>query len=322
MLARMWEDLEKSGTISHSRRRTISQTDNSWFTLLTLNSAPHFDVTSPTFAGFDGPLMNSCSTLAMLLGMVQSDMGSATTPGKRIEFARMPAPVYPGDTLRAESELIERREASGGKTEVLLHTRGYTDRHGPVLEFMRWWSPWNGEHWQAFRTGTLPQESIPAANCEAPDGPLFEDFQIGQVYDHSIRRTLLGDEGAWFSLLHMSSAPFAIDASFLPDKAGLIIEDGFVLSLVTGLSVRNTTQNALANLGWENVQFYRPVFAGDTVSARTRVVAARLSKSRPGEAIITVDTWGMNQHGEPVIGFRRNFLTQTRAARSARQQFA
>lgn len=300
--------------IEHAIRRTVSQTDNSWFTLLTLNTAPHFDVTSPSFQGFESPLMNSCSTLGMVQGIAQHELGRCVQPGETILSAHMPAPVYAGETLRAETEVLARLDRADGGVDLKVRMTGHTDKRDRVIEIERWWRDWSEEAWHEYDAGSRICPDIETANVPAPYGPHLDDFKAGDVFDHPLRRSLFGDEGAWFSLLHMSRAPYVIDAHFLSDGKGPLIEDSFVVALIVGISVVNTTQNANANLGWENVRFYRPVRSGDTLSARTRVIQSRASKSRPGQGIVTVDTWGLNQNHEPVVSFRRNFLTRTRAA--------
>jgi itaconyl-CoA hydratase len=86
-----------------------------------------------------------------------------------------------------------------------------------------------------------------------------------------------------------------------------------VLSTVTGIGVKHTTQNALANLGWKNVVFHTPVFSGDTLRSETEVIDLRLSKSRPGQPIVSVKTIGKNQQAEMVLSFERAFLTRYRS---------
>ena len=88
----------------------------------------------------------------------------------------------------------------------------------------------------------------------------------------------------------------------------------YTLALVTGLSVRDISMNAVANLGFENVRFSKPVHAGDTLYASTEVLDKRPSRSRPGSGIVSVETTGVNQRGEVVVTLQRQFLVPLRDA--------
>jgi itaconyl-CoA hydratase len=86
----------------------------------------------------------------------------------------------------------------------------------------------------------------------------------------------------------------------------------FTLALVTGQSVIDLTQNAVANLGWDEVRLPHPVFEGDTIYAHSEVLETRESKSRPTAGLVRVKTVGVNQHGTPVIEFKRTFMVWKR----------
>src|SRR5688572_26964570 len=86
----------------------------------------------------------------------------------------------------------------------------------------------------------------------------------------------------------------------------------FTLALVTGQSVTDLTQNAVANLGWDEVRLPNPLFEGDTVYSKSEVLETRESKSRPAAGIVRVRTTGLNQHGVPVIEFLRTFMVYKR----------
>ena len=86
----------------------------------------------------------------------------------------------------------------------------------------------------------------------------------------------------------------------------------FTLALVTGQSVIDLTQNAVANLGWDEVRLPHPAFEGDTIYARSEVLETRESKSRPNAGIVRVKTIGVNQHGTTVIEFKRTFMVWKR----------
>ena len=145
-------------------------------------------------------------------------------------------------------------------------------------------------------------------------GRVFEDFTVGDVYEHPLGRTLLAADNVWFSCLTMNTNPIHFDAEYarLTEFGKPLMNSCFTLALVTGQSVTDLTQNAVANLGWDEVRLPHPVFAGDTIYARSEVLETRESKSRPTVGIVRVKTTGVNQHAAPVIEFTRTFMVWKR----------
>ncbi len=94
-----------------------------------------------------------------------------------------------------------------------------------------------------------------------------------------------------------------------------LVVSTLTLAIVTGLTVPDVSQNAVANLGWDEVRLPAPVFAGDTLYASSEVIEVRPSRSRPGQGIVRVHTRGFNQRDETVIEFERSVLVYTRAGR-------
>lgn len=145
-------------------------------------------------------------------------------------------------------------------------------------------------------------------------GRVFEDFSVGDVYEHPLGRTLLAADNVWFTCLTMNTNPIHFDAVYAAQSefGKPLMNSCFTLSLVTGQSVTDLTQNAVANLGWDDVRLPHPVFEGDTIYARSEVLEARESKSRPNVGIVRVKTTGINQDGIPVIEFTRTFMVWKR----------
>ena len=145
-------------------------------------------------------------------------------------------------------------------------------------------------------------------------GRVFEDFTVGDVYEHPLGRTLLAADNVWFSCLTMNTNPIHFDAEYArrTEFGKPLMNSCFTLALVTGQSVTDLTQNAVANLGWDDVRLPHPVFEGDTIYARSEVLEARESKSRPAVGIVRVKTTGVNQDGTPVIEFERTFMVWKR----------
>lgn len=142
-------------------------------------------------------------------------------------------------------------------------------------------------------------------------GLWFEDFQIDQVFEHEIRRTVTDADNMWFSNATYNPASIHIDAEYCKgtEFGKPLMNSVFSLGLVIGLSVQDTTLGTtVANLGMTEVRFPHPVFAGDTLRSRTTVLELRDSRSRPNAGIVTFLHQGLNQAGQEVVTCRRQAL--------------
>ena len=144
----------------------------------------------------------------------------------------------------------------------------------------------------------------------------LEDFEVGAVFEHWPGRTISEADNTWFTLLTMNQHPVHFDAEFAgtTEFGKLLVNSCLTLSMVTGMSVADVSRGAIANLGWEKVRLPAPVFVGDTLRARSEVLAVRESSSRPNQGIVTVRTTGTRQTGDVVIEFERSMLIPSRAA--------
>jgi itaconyl-CoA hydratase len=151
------------------------------------------------------------------------------------------------------------------------------------------------------------------------EGRFFEDFTVGDVYRHPHGRTLTEADNTWFTLLTNNTHDIHFNADYAArtEFGRPLVVSTLTLAIVTGLSVTDISQNAVANLGWDAVKLTAPVFAGDTLYAESEVLEARPSKSRPGQGLVRVRTRGFNQRDETVITYERTVLVYTRAARPA-----
>jgi itaconyl-CoA hydratase len=149
---------------------------------------------------------------------------------------------------------------------------------------------------------------------ETGRGRFFEDFTIGEVYQHAVGRTLTETDNTWFTLLtcNTNQIHFNADYAAQTEFGRPLMNSCLTLSLVTGLSVDDISQQIVANLGWDKVRLPAPVFAGDTIYAQSEVLETRPSKSRPGQGIVRVRTTGFNQDGTVVVEFERTVLLHSR----------
>jgi acyl dehydratase len=145
-------------------------------------------------------------------------------------------------------------------------------------------------------------------------GRYYEDFQVGDVYEHRPGKTVLESDNHLFTLLTLNTHPLHFDAEYgkATEFGRNLVVSTYTLALLIGMSVSDVSQKAVANLGMDEVRFTAPVFAGDTLYAESEVLAKRASKSRPGQGIVTVRTLGKNQRGEVVCAFRRDILIPAR----------
>ena len=146
-------------------------------------------------------------------------------------------------------------------------------------------------------------------------GLYFEEFAEGQVFEHAMSRTVTEMDNVLFTTLTMNPQPLHLDAEFArtTEFGQRVVNSIFTLGLVIGLTVGDTTLGTtIANLGMSDVRFPKPVFHGDTVRARTVVVATRRSKSRQDAGIVEFEHQGLNQHGEIVAVCRRSAFMKCR----------
>jgi len=145
-------------------------------------------------------------------------------------------------------------------------------------------------------------------------GRFFEDFEVGDIYEHPIGRTVLAADNTWFSLMTMNTNPIHFDYNYSAktEFGKPLVNSCLTLSILTGQSVIDLTQNVLANLGWDEVRMPNPVFEGDTIYSKSEVLEKRESKSRANVGIVRVKTTGYNQSGAVVMEFKRTFMVYKR----------
>ncbi len=148
-------------------------------------------------------------------------------------------------------------------------------------------------------------------------GLYYEEFEVGRRFEHKIHRTVTETDNLLFSALTMNPAALHLDAEYMKDTAygKPLVNSVFTLGLMVGISIYDTTfGTTVANLGWEDVRFPRPVFVGDTLRIETRVLAMRESQSRKDAGIVTLEHRAFNQRQEEVASCRRVALMLKRPA--------
>jgi acyl dehydratase len=148
-------------------------------------------------------------------------------------------------------------------------------------------------------------------------GVWFDELTVGQRFDHAIRRTVTETDNVLFTTLSHNPAQLHLDAEYMKgsEYGQVLVNSCFTLSLMVGVSVGDTTLGtAVANLGWDEVRFPKPVFVGDTLNIVSEVLELRESKSRPDAGIVTFLHQAFNQRGELVASCKRSGLQRKRPA--------
>jgi itaconyl-CoA hydratase len=154
-------------------------------------------------------------------------------------------------------------------------------------------------------------------------GRFFEDFEIGDHYRHPLGRTVTEADNTWFTLLTMNTNQLHFNESYARQSefGRTLVVSTLTLAISVGQSVTDLTQNALANLGWDDIVLPHPVFAGDTLFSESVVLEKRASSSRPHAGIVGVRTRCLNQDGVEVCRYRRTFYVYRRGAEQLKGTF-
>ncbi|MER2109171.1 MAG: MaoC family dehydratase [Solibacillus sp.] len=147
-------------------------------------------------------------------------------------------------------------------------------------------------------------------------GRFFEDFEVGDIYSHTLGRTITQTDNSWFTQLTQNTNPIHFDMYYAQqtEYGRTLVNSAFTIALVTGQSVSDISQNVMANLGWDEVRLPNPVFEGDTIYSYSELLSKRQSASRPNVGIIQVKTVGYNERGQIVITFKRTMLVYKKNA--------
>jgi acyl dehydratase len=145
-------------------------------------------------------------------------------------------------------------------------------------------------------------------------GRYYEEFGVGDIYEHWPRKTITEFDNHMFSLLTMNHHPVHIDDAYAAEQhhGEILVVGPLVISLVVGMSVRDISGKAIANLEYKEITHDGPVFVGDTITAATEVLDKRRSESDPSRGIVSVKTRAFNQNDEQVLTLKRTVLVPTK----------
>lgn len=145
-------------------------------------------------------------------------------------------------------------------------------------------------------------------------GRFLEDFKVGDVYKHSDKKTITEKDNNLFCHITMNHHPLHLDAEYVKSTIykKIVIAGTFIASVAVGLSVSDISGKAIANLDYEKIIHYAPVFLGDTLHAETEILEVKKSKSQPDRGIVFVETRAFNQNNQKVLTLRRHILIPKR----------
>lgn len=162
-----------------------------------------------------------------------------------------------------------------------------------------------------------------AAAAKEWRGRFYEDLEVGDTFRSRLGRTICEADNVWFTCLTMNTNQVHFNHAYAQETefGGPLVNSTLTLALVTGLSVCDTSENAVANLSWDKIALPKPVFVGDTIWAESEILYRRESKSRKNVGIVQMRCRGINQRHEVVIEFERTFMIPKRSARDSLTSF-
>lgn len=154
-------------------------------------------------------------------------------------------------------------------------------------------------------------------------GRFYEDFTVGDVYQHPLGRTITDADNTWFTLLTMNTNEIHFNREYAArsEFGRPLVVSTLTIAIAIGQSVTDTTQNAFANLGLDKLALKAPVFVGDTMWSESLVLAKRTSESRPHAGLVTIHTRSLNQDGVELLSFDRTFYVYRAGAEQVTNSF-
>ena len=154
-------------------------------------------------------------------------------------------------------------------------------------------------------------------------GRFYEDFEVGDTFRSRLGRTITEVDNIWFTCLTLNTNQIHFNTPYgeRTQFGKPLVNSTFTLALITGRTVQDTSENAVANLAWTDISLPNPVFVGDTLWAESEILDTRESRSNPSVGIVSMRCRGINQRGQVVIEYRRTFMVYKRTAPEAERSF-
>lgn len=317
-----FEDFEVGQKFKHRPGVTISQQDNKDEALDTINNAQlHYDAHYAAQTEWKHCLGVSTLTLQNVIGMTWKTFGRRQRILSYDDIA-MTHPVFGGDTLYAESEIISKNENTEDPDTGLLTvvTHGINQK-GDIVSKIKY-------QMLVYKEGKHPLElDLPASAFSLEDdkfsshrqldegsfmeevGIYYEDLEVDEIYEHRPAKTFTAEETRLHSLRSLEWNPQYANFHYIEKfhDGKIPVNETYLIGTLTALTTR-TFGRVVANLQWKNIKLPRPVYAGDTVYSESKIVFKRESKSRPEQGIMQATTNAYNQDRELICSYERHFL--------------
>ncbi len=322
-----FEHLEAGMRFAHRPGVTVTQQDNTEEALDSVNAAMiHYDEAYAGHTSWKKPLMVSTITLQRLVGMTSRTFGLNRKRIVRFSEIALKRPMFGGDTLYAESEIVDVADAGPGLGRVTLRTLGINQSGETVAVLDYAFEMWRS----GMRPGSQRENVAPAleprfaSHMARADGAwveqtglFYEDLREGETFAHYPGRSFRADESITHALRSLEISPQFHNLQFAEDAGlpALAIPQTWVLTVAAALSTR-TFGRVTANLAWRDVEFGEEVLPGDTMHAQSTILEMRSSSSRPSEGIARVRTEARNQRGQEILRYERSLLVYKRAGQN------
>ncbi|MFA0810147.1 MaoC/PaaZ C-terminal domain-containing protein [Microbulbifer epialgicus] len=314
-----FEEFEVGQVFEHRPGLTISQQDNAEEALDTINNAQlHYDACYASKTEWNKCLGVSTLTLQRLIG-IASKTFARKAHISAFEDVAMTKPVFGGDTLYATSSITGKENYNEQLGQLAVTTAG-TNQKGQIIATIKYkiLVYKTSQHPLELKLGLhrseLPEKfsshrQLDNGNYIEQTGIYFEDLECGEIYEHSPGKTFSSEECQIHALRSLNICSQHFDQHYAEQYTDgkLIASEPFVLGVLTALTTR-TFGRVVANLGWNNIQMQKPVYAGESIYAKSTILSKRESKSRPDQGIMHVKTEGQNQLGKRLCSYERSFL--------------
>lgn len=317
-----FEQFAVGQVFQHRPGLTVSQDDNAHEALDTINNAQlHYDAFYASKTEWKNCLGVSTMTLQKVIGMTSKTFGRKA---KIIEFEdiAMTHPVFGGDTLYAESEIVALKDYPDDKNLGLVEvvTSGVNQKGDIVAKIKYLILIYKeGKHPVEIKNKLtrkgVEDEKFASHREIKPNvyreqvGIYYEDLLPNEIYDHRPGKTFSAEENRLHALRSLELSPQYANEHYakMYKKGKLLIAEPFVVAELTALTTR-TFDRVVANLGWSSIKLLEPVYAGDTIYAVSTILDKRESKSRPTQGIMHVESKAFNQDKKLVCSYERHFL--------------
>lgn len=315
-----FEQFEVGQKFVHHPGLTVSQQDNRDESATTLNCAHiHYNEDYASKSEFKLPIYVSTSTLQILFGLAWKTFARK----ERIiecEDITMTSPVFGGDTLYAESRVLEKKDYSESLGEIKIELSGRNQRKETICRTTCWITIFKSGHHPYYKeVEVVSLEDSPrfagyklGTNGEMLEqlGLYFEDFEIGEIYEHAPRKLISAEEARSQAFQNFNWDPRYIDHDYAEryfQEQACPVPELTAMAMITAATTR-TLGRVVVNLGWYKFKVARHFYPNELVTVTTEIVDKKDSKSRPSQGILTVKTRCFDNEQKEVAFYDRKLL--------------